>query len=73
MMEMSRGTEGDKSKEEKGVVKTEVPQVQWAKRTCENYYTYSIYYLFSLLTFKSSFCYEPGLTKIHFTLSPLLR
>lgn len=72
-MEMSKGAEEDKSKVEKGVVKTEVPQVQWAKRKCESYYTFSIYYLFSLITFKSSFCYEPGLTKNYFTLSPLLR
>ncbi len=73
MMEMSRGAERDKSKDKKGVVKTEVPtKVHWAKRKCENY-TVLVYYLFSLTIFKSSFCYKPGLTKIYFTLSPSLR
>lgn len=45
---MSRGAERENSKEEKGVVKTEVPtKVHWVKRKCENYYRISFYYLFS--------------------------
>lgn len=37
MMEMNRGAE-ERSNEEKGVVKTEVPtKVHWAKIKCENY------------------------------------
>lgn len=48
MTEMSRGAERENSKEEKGVVKTEVPtKVHWVKRKCENYYRISFYYLFS--------------------------
>lgn len=46
MMEMSRGAERENSKEEKGVVKTEVPtKAHWAKRKCENYYRFSNFIL----------------------------
>lgn len=42
MMAMSREAERENCKEEKGVVKTEVPtKVHWAKRKCENYYGFS--------------------------------
>lgn len=46
MMEMSRGEESDKNEEEKGVVKTEVPtKVHWAKRKCENYYSFQFHFI----------------------------
>lgn len=64
MMGMSRGAESENSKEEKGVVKTEVPtKVHWAKRKYEIYYRVSsfIYHLFSLVIFSSSFCYNLAL------------
>lgn len=45
MTEMSRGAEREKRKEEKGVVKTEVPtKVHWEKRKCENYLLHFITY-----------------------------
>jgi len=51
MMEMSRGAERENSKEEKGVVKTEVPtKVHWAKRKCENYYGFSNFILSPIFT-----------------------
>lgn len=48
---MSRGAERENSKEEKGVVKTEVPtKVHWAKRKCENYYGFFNFILSPIFT-----------------------
>lgn len=51
MMEMSRGAERGNSREQKGVVKTEVPtKVHWAKRKWENYYRFSTFIVLPIFT-----------------------
>lgn len=50
-MEMSRIIKSKNSKEEKGVVKTEVPtKVHWAKRKCKNYYRFSNFILLPIIS-----------------------
>lgn len=51
MMEMSRGAESENSKEEKGVVKTEVPtKIHWAKIKCKKYDRFSNFNLLPIIT-----------------------
>lgn len=48
---MSRGAKSKNNKEEKGVVKTEVPtKVHWAKRKCKNYSRFSNLILLPIIT-----------------------
>lgn len=50
-MEMSRGAKRENSREQKGVVKTEVPtKVHWVKRKCENYDRFSNFAVLPIFT-----------------------